>query len=386
MKLLKIACEGLPLFDESGEIEFVASQRVTDENADKMSLLFEQNKKKYYLNNVLAFIGINASGKTSLLKMISFVCGLLNNESLNNIQYMELFDGLQNGEKVNFDVCFYSSSSIFYLHTSIIKKDRLVISDEILKEKKIFKIKKKTDLFDIDGAETILERNNNEAFLLDDVSIMVAFNKKMNDFLIYKDMLKFTNKNSLSLSEDCPIELIAFFDPTIEYIRIDKDISSTYSYLKFFNKKEIKLQRISDIERYLSSGTIKGINTFLCSMDIFKSGGYMIVDELENHFNHEIVSTIIRFYMDSKVNRNGATLIFSTHYAELLDEFNRNDCIYIVRNKSGITCENLTNILKRNDIKKSEVYQSDFLNGTAVMYESYMNLKKKLISSNKEFK
>lgn len=41
MKLLKIAYKGLPLFDGSGEIEFVASQRVTDENADKKSLLFE---------------------------------------------------------------------------------------------------------------------------------------------------------------------------------------------------------------------------------------------------------------------------------------------------------------------------------------------------------
>lgn len=60
--------------------------------------------------------------------------------------------------------------------------------------------------------------------------------------------------------------------------------------------------------------------------------------------------------------------------------------VYIVRNKSGITCENLTNILKRNDIKKSEAYQSNFLNGTTVMYESYINFKKKLISSNKEFK
>lgn len=173
-----------------------------------------------------------------------------------------------------------------------------------------------------------MERNNDEAFLLNDVSIMVAFNKKMNNLLIYKDMLKFTNTNSLSLSEDCPIELVAFFDPTIEYIHLDKDISSTYLYLKFFNKPEIKLQRISDIERYLSSGTIKGINTFLCSIDIFKSGGYMIIDELENHFNHEVVSTLIRFYMNPKVNRSGATLIFSTHYAELLDEFKRNDCIY----------------------------------------------------------
>ena len=80
----------------------------------------------------------------------------------------------------------------------------------------------------------------------------------------------------------------------------------------------------------------------------------------------------------------GAMLIFSTHYAELLDEFERNDNIYIVRNRGGITAENLSVILKRNDIKKSEAYQSGFLEGTVPMYDSYMALKNSLIRSHKE--
>ena len=88
--------------------------------------------------------------------------------------------------------------------------------------------------------------------------------------------------------------------------------------------------------------------------------------------------------MDKKVNPKGAILIFSTHYAELLDEFERNDNIYIVRNRDGITAENLSFILKRNDIKKSEAYQSGFLEGTVPMYDAYMALKNSLIRSHKE--
>ena len=72
------------------------------------------------------------------------------------------------------------------------------------------------------------------------------------------------------------------------------------------------------------------------------------------------------------------TLIFSTHYPELLDEYDRNDSIFITRNRNGITVENLTNILKRNDIKKSDAYQSGFLEGTTPTYEAYMQLKKSL--------
>lgn len=93
-------------------------------------------------------------------------------------------------------------------------------------------------------------------------------------------------------------------------------------------------------------------------------------------FNKEIVTTLMRFFMDSSLNKHGGTLIFTTHYPEFLDEYDRNDGIYIVRNRKGITVENLSNILKRNDIKKSDAYQSGFLEGTTPAYEAYMQLKK----------
>ena len=86
---------------------------------------------------------------------------------------------------------------------------------------------------------------------------------------------------------------------------------------------------------------------------VLKSGGYLVIDELENHFNKEIAAALIRFFMDAGMNCMGGTLIFTTHYPELLDEFERNDCIYIIRNRDGITVSNLTDILKRNDLKKS---------------------------------
>ena len=135
------------------------------------------------------------------------------------------------------------------------------------------------------------------------------------------------------------------------------------------------------MNRYLSSGTIKGIVTFTLAIDVLKKGGYLIIDELENHFNKEIVATLIRFFMDSSINTKGGVLVFTTHYPEILDEFDRNDCIYILRNRDGITAENLMDILKRNDIKKSDAYQSGFLEGTVPTYEAYMKLKKGIISA-----
>ena len=148
--------------------------------------------------------------------------------------------------------------------------------------------------------------------------------------------------------------------------------------MKFKNEEEIILNNAVDLEQYLSSGTIKGIITFSMVKEVLQSGGYLLVDEIENHFNKEIVTTLVRFFMDSRFNKNGGILIFTTHYPELLDEYDRNDGIYIVRNRNGITAENLSCILTRNDIKRSDAYQCGFIDGTALPYEVYIRLKKSL--------
>lgn len=394
MKLLKIEVTGLPLFKEKCEIDFMSLQRVNADNADKMSIAFNNGIKDFYQNNVLSFIGINASGKTTILKLITFVCRMLNNEPINSIESSEILDDLTENQYVTFKTYFTAKNketfpftnglAINLLETTIIKTEKkLIIARETLKSKSIIKTINKKNVFDFTGVEINSSRQFNE-YLLDDVSIMVAFNKRNNEQVILSDMLKFTNINQLSLSEDCPLELIAFFDPSVEYLKVNKNSKDTDICLKFKDKPEIVLNQLSELNRYLSSGTIKGINTFLNAIKTFETGGYLIIDELENHFNQEIVSTLIRFYMDKKVNPKGAMLIFSTHYSELLDEFERNDNIYIVRNRNGISAENLSNILNRNDIKKSEAYQSGFLEGTVPMYDAYIELKESLIGSHKE--
>ena len=55
--------------------------------------------------------------------------------------------------------------------------------------------------------------------------------------------------------------------------------------MKFKNEEEIVLNTAVDIEQYLSSGTIKGIITFSMVKEVLQSGGYLLVDEIENHFN-----------------------------------------------------------------------------------------------------
>ena len=46
-----------------------------------------------------------------------------------------------------------------------------------------------------------------------------------------------------------------------------------------------------------------------------------------------------------------------------------------------MTVDNLNDLLKRNDMKRSEVYQSNFLGGTAPKYKSLRTLQNGIIRS-----
>lgn len=383
MKLLKIVINGLPHFKNELDIDFVALQRVDDYDKERLCNVFSN----IYVNKAISFVGINASGKTTILKAISFVMKMLNNESLNNIQSKTIIDDLDDNQQVVITTYFYDGNDINKLETSIVKEisdvdgsEKLIIKDEKLWSKDGAKIKTKKSLFDFAEVDLREKRDKNEQYLMDDVSIIVAENKKKNMSLFISDMLEWTDHNILNVLGRFPKELLTFLDPSIEYLECSFKEKKVDIRLKFYGKEEIIINSPRILENYLSSGTIKGLGVFMSATFSFIEGGYLIIDEIENHFNREIVATLIRFFLDEKVNKNGATILFSTHYSELLDEFDRNDSIYIVRNKEGIGVENLSNILKRNDIKKSEVYDSGYLGGTVPAYEAYMALKKVLSS------
>lgn len=385
MRILKIKANGLKLFSNDLEIDFTTTQRVRN---DKSEMLYKISPQ-IYQNNAIAFVGINASGKTTTLKVISFIIEMLNNEAINNIKNKNILNGLLGKDKIVFDIYFsVFSESIYKLETTIVKNElsedlenNFVIESEKLWKKNVKSIKAKKHIFNFTDIEPIQIRKGDEEFLPDDVSIIISLNKKNNIKINFKDLINWTNINLIRILGDFPPELIAFLDSSIEYLKIDKEKEKDdiEIRLKFKGKGEILMNSPMELEKYLSSGTIKGINVFINAMLVLGKGGYLIIDEIENHFNKELAATLVRFFMDHKVNKNGAVILLSTHYPELLDEFERNDNIYVTRNNGGISVENLSNILKRNDIKKSEIYQSGYLEGTVPAYESFIEFKKALI-------
>lgn len=381
MRILRIRVNGLPLYKDSFDVSFCASQRVQNNHLNSVFNLFGN----IYVNTVEAFAGINASGKTTALKVISFTSMLLGATPLSAEFVPQI---LGEGISTVFDIDFFVDSKIYHLTSEIIREKnqdgnpKVRIVSERLWAKSITTKINKTNLLDYDGRTPVRVRDNSDEYLPEDVSIMIAVNKQIQNKSIFVDLVMLTNFNLfLPEGDSVPTEIITLLDPTIEYITVENVNDKVITRLKFYRQNEIVLFNPAELNVYLSSGTVKGVRVFSDAVRVLKNGGYMIVDEVENHFNRELVASLLRLFLNKKTNPKGAVLIFSTHYPELLDELDRNDAVFITRSNDGLTVNNLNTLLNRNDMKKSEVYQSNFLGGTAPKYNALLALQKSIIKS-----
>ncbi len=384
MNILRIAVKGLPLYKKPLDISFYAVQNVHNSHLNSVHKLFGN----IYINSVEAFAGINASGKTTVLNVLTFTSLLLGAEHL-NAENIPLY--LETDTATVFDVDFFADGKIYHLCSELIKYKKQdgssnirIVSERLWAKPANSKVNK-ANLLDFEGLGPIRIRDNSDEYLPDDVSIMIAVNKQIQDDTMFVNRAMFTDFNLfIPNGGSVPTEVITLLDPTIEYINVQTVKDKFVTKLKFYGQEELILFHPSELYAYLSSGTIKGVRVFSDAINVLKRGGYLILDEIENHFNRELVTSILRLFTNKKTNPKGAVIVISTHYPDLLDELPRNDSVFITRRNDGLTVDNLHSLLKRNDMKKSEVYQSNFLGGTAPKYTSLLALQKSIIKGLEE--
>ena len=121
---------------------------------------------------------------------------------------------------------------------------------------------------------------------------------------------------------------------------------------------------------FLSNGTILGAELVNRAISALKSGGYLIVDEMETGLNRSLVGTVIGLFASPVTNPHGAVLLFSTHYPELLDGLKRKDNVYLlVRNESFDTeVVKYSDRIGRIENKKSDVVINNVIKGSMPRY------------------
>lgn len=375
VNILRIVYDNVKLYkDNRFEVNFIATDRVSDP---------EQVYQIYgnvYSQKMVALAGINASGKTSALKLIHWAMTIvLQNDSLNeNSIYGR--DFVQDGTILTVD--FYCDNKFYELRSEIginkvegTSQQRLYFKDEWIYVKEKSKVHKKNDCLSFE--ELLYQRSELKeevkSVIKDDDSIVITVTRD-NETELHQ-LLPFTDINLLMATDNIPTDWLHVFDPNLEALKVYKGDNDSDSYQVKFKgwKKAVTFNNPFMLSNVVSSGTIKGQNLIYHIKKVLKSGGYVIVDELENHLNKELVRMITNIFKDENINKNGACLIFSTHYVELLDFVDRKDNIFITRkepeNSMAIEILNYAKEVKRNDVKKSEVFLSNIIQGTAPRYE-----------------
>lgn len=230
MKIFRITAQGLTLFKDDLDICFYSKQRVSEDDKDNLYKM-EDN---YYLNPACALIGINASGKTSVLKVINLALNIVNNEPINHVDSRSILLGTQ---KATICTYFYDNRKYICCLETVVTAKKAKTGDfiySILSEKMCGKllssVKSKKYLTDFTGMKPTKIRKADEEFLPDNVSLIISHNKKTNDTVDVFSLLSYMNVNVLPFTEEIPLEVIAFLDPTIERCVLRKQ-REKYSFI-----------------------------------------------------------------------------------------------------------------------------------------------------------
>lgn len=384
---LKVDCKNLSNF-ENGilSIDLVTEKRVYSYEIEDDTV--EQLVNSLCKLNVIAFAGINAAGKTTVLNILSNVLQtFVGNTSLS--YDLRLMDYFENELEVETFYYHKTRKRIYKLVSTIRKSDEAreaYFSQELLYSKKVTAQTNRVNAFDFGDCDLEMERAAiDNSFLKKEDSI---FSSIMNqyDFVSRSvmDMCGTTNHNILSrVSLDLMIPFVRYLDSSIEYLKV-KDVPegsmARMSFeLKFKRHDKSLIVELDELSKYLSSGTIKGISCLSSIAFAFTFGGYVLIDEIENHLNKTIVINLVSLFT-SRINEQKAVLLFSTHYSEILDSLDRSDGIYLLSKSDAIKMKKFSQAAfdkDRKDKKRSDLVLSGVLD-TAPSYRAYRALTEEL--------
>ena len=380
MKILRIEFENLTRFkDGKFSIDFIATDRVFSD-----SELYHITRN-IRINNILALAGLNATGKTTVLRLLRMAMQVvINNAELNAIMFSG--DIVQEGTIMR--VVFFHNNAFHQLESIIGVKETgyAYYKDETLMTKHKSNVRSKRDLVNFsDNIAKVVTRSSLDtavrSYLRDSISIVISLTKDNSN--VVADFLDLNHVNLFATVGKTPHEVLEVFDEDIDMLSAELNGNMMHYKVRFKGaEKTYDTIDMLALNQIVSAGTIKGQGLVGVAITVLQRGGYLLVDELEAHLNKKLVQVIIDLFHDERTNPHGACIVFSTHYAEILDFISRKDNIYITKkSQRTLSVSKYADDFKRNDFKKSEVFFSNALKGTAPSYEKIKRMREAICAA-----
>ncbi len=371
MKLLRVQASNYKNCCDDFTIDLVAKSKKTSEDKEYE---LQEIAEDLYVFNTVAFVGKNASGKTSAIELLECSYSILSEFRLEDKYY--------NYDNVKLEIIFYHEGYIYKYNTGLQADPNLGskvnFAHQHIYRKKYYKSNIKEIYFD-EGFEVITDLGD----LPEDTSIVFFVLKKKATRAIYFNCsgegtntyyLMFRAMKTYNISEDVLMKIIKIFDDNIKSLEMVDE-----KHFKLVYQDRVKELSDSELIYMLSSGTTKGVLLYILVVAALKNGFDLLIDEVENHFHKTLVENMISLFKDKRVNKKSATLLFTTHYCEVLDLFNRQDNIWIAKSDYKIHLDNMHESynIRPNLLKSRQFYNNTF--DTSINYEDLMALKKELI-------
>ena len=388
MKLLKIYFDHLRMFKNGiFELDLFAADKVPA--ADESVTAIE---RPIYTNNVIAFAGINASGKSTALCLVELASRIANGSPINGrglpASFYSIFDGDATVR------CLVWNEDRLYLIEAVLHSIDSTGATDVsglkITDESVYRVSSmpltKNSLGDWDqllkNAKVLYQRG--ETVVTDDRQawvVMVNDDQSVSAAAMYQDLgmrstavvLRETGfkLRQASAGLDC---ILKVFDSRIEHLEV-LDTGRAFE-LKFKDEEPIVLSE-EGLAEVLSSGTLRGMSLISRAMGVLNTGGYLLVDEIENHLNRQLVNVVIDLFASRNTNPHGGTLVFTTHYPQVLDHVHRKDNVFFLVRGEDDRSEvvKYSTRVRRIENKKSEVFASNYIKGTAPRYLDVKALK-----------
>ena len=345
---------------------------------------------------VIAIHGANASGKSSVLDALYFMCKTIKTSNYIDINNQLVtspfaFSNKKFLENSEYEISFVLNNYEYRYGFSINKEE---IEEEWLYKKKFTNNKRSIQ-------KVIFERNHNQ------VNFSKSYNNYKRTWNLFKNDINFKKLlilSNLSIKEEHGIlrsiydfinkfnfriesildrntsidiltknntlfnkfqEIIKEFDPCLLGIQIDEiSIDNEKSYKisgihkSLDNNKTILLPLHKE-----SDGTIKIFNIMPTILKNLELGGVLCIDELDVKLHPLLFKRIVNMYNDKTININNAQLIFTSHSTFMFNSKSlRRDEIYLVE-KDKLGKSRLYSLSEFKNLRIDADYEKKYLTG-----------------------